>query len=231
MTYLDLAELSSVFNGRWLWSARRTAVARFRRADHFGDPTLPLDEAVRQLVREQTGRSLEGPICLLTNLAWVGYCFNPISLYFCFAADGRRLATLVAEVTNTPWAERHCYVLDAQGTTESSACEFQFTKQLHVSPFLPPNISYRLRVRGPARQLVVHLEAERGGEKLLDATLSLKQRAINGGGLARMLLRYPLLPQLTLARIHWQALKLWWTGHRVYPHQNHRHTSWELTRT
>jgi DUF1365 family protein len=86
-------------------------------------------------------------------------------------------------------------------------------------------------VRGPARQLVVHLAAERHGEKLLDATLSLTQRAITTGTLARLLARYPLLPQLTLARIHWQALKLWWTGHRVFPHPKHAKPHWEFTRT
>ena len=104
MAYLDLAELPGVFDGRLLWSARRPAPAWFRRADHFGDPELPLDEAVRRHVHEATGNRPEGPIRLLTHLRYFGYVFNPISVYYCFTPGGERVETLVAEVTNTPWA-------------------------------------------------------------------------------------------------------------------------------
>ncbi|NIW24991.1 MAG: DUF1365 family protein, partial [Gammaproteobacteria bacterium] len=50
MVYLDLSELDAVFSTRWLWSTNRRALARFRRMDHFGDPNVPLDQAVRDLV-------------------------------------------------------------------------------------------------------------------------------------------------------------------------------------
>src|SRR5512147_1165020 len=88
MVYLDLDELPRVFAGRWFWSTRRRALARFRREDHLGDPLRPLDACVRDLVERETGRRPEGPIRLLTHLAYYGYCFNPVSFYYCFDAAG-----------------------------------------------------------------------------------------------------------------------------------------------
>ena len=111
MMYLDLNELPTLFRSRWFWSNERFNVATFRRRDHFGDPAVSLDETVRTLVESRTGRRPTGPIRLLTHLRYFGYCFNPLSIFFCFAPDGQSLDTVVAEVSNTPWGERHCYVL------------------------------------------------------------------------------------------------------------------------
>ncbi len=111
MMYLDLSELDTVFRHRWLWSTRRSALARFRRENHLGDATVPLDQAVRDLVEGETGSRPQGPVRLLTNLSYFGYCFNPVSFYYCFDAADQQLETIVAEVNNTPWGERFCYVL------------------------------------------------------------------------------------------------------------------------
>jgi DUF1365 family protein len=137
MAYLDLAELDEVFAGRWLWSTSRPALARFRRGDHLGDGGAPLDAAVRSLVEGETGERPAGPIRLLTQLAYLGYCFNPVSFYYCFDAAGERVVTIVAEVNNTPWGERHCYVLDARG---GAGLAFAPRKALHVSPFMPMDV-------------------------------------------------------------------------------------------
>ena len=112
MLYLDLTELPKVFAGRWLWSTRaaRARVAAPRRL--LGDPREPLDESVRRLVAAETGRRPAGPIRLLTHLRYFGYGFNPVSFYYCFDSGGTAVETIVAEVSNTPWGERHCYVLD-----------------------------------------------------------------------------------------------------------------------
>jgi len=112
--YLDLDELDRVFAGRWLWSARRPAVAWLDRRLHLGDPAVPLDEAVRRVVQETLGRRPAGPIRLLTHLTYFGVGFNPVSFYYCFREDGTTLDALVAEVNNTPWNEQHPYVLDAR---------------------------------------------------------------------------------------------------------------------
>ena len=109
--YLDLAELDSVFRGRWFWSACRRALARFRREDHVGPVDEPLDQTIRCLVKDETGAEPTGPIRLLTHLSYFGYCFNPVSFYYCYDSTGEEVETVVAEVSNTPWGERCCYVL------------------------------------------------------------------------------------------------------------------------
>ena len=128
MMYLDLDELPTLFRNRWFWSNERFNVATFRRSDHFGDPAVSLEETVRALVESRTGRRPTGPIRLLTHLRYFGYCFNPLSVYFCFANDGQSLDTVVAEVSNTPWGERHCYVLPVRGN------------QIHVARPEPPDL-------------------------------------------------------------------------------------------
>ena len=111
MLYLDLAELPEVLDGRLLWSARRPSLAWFRRADYLGDTARPLDHEVRDLVEQRTGARPVGPIRLLTHLRYFGYVMNPVSFYYCFDAAGERVETVVAEITNTPWKERHSYVI------------------------------------------------------------------------------------------------------------------------
>jgi hypothetical protein len=214
MVYLDLDELEQVFHKRWFWSTGRPAPAWFRRADHAGDPQLPLDTWVRQRVREATGRLPQGPIRLLTQLRYFGYCFNPISIYYCFTPDGEHLEALVAEVTNTPWRERHCYVLPAAGDRH----DYRFSKMLHVSPFMPLGLDYRWRSNRPGATLGVHMDVLQHGEKLFDATLSLRRRAITGPALAATLCRFPVMTLQVIIAIYWEALRLWWKNTPFFAH-------------
>jgi len=219
MVYLDLAELDRVFERRWFWSCKRPALARFRREDHLGDPAVPLDTAVRELVLTETGRYLQGPIRLLTNLSYFGYCFNPVSFYYCFDTAGERVETIVAEVNNTPWGERHCYVLgEASNQGTGSHKRYAPVKQMHVSPFMPMDVAYDWRFSSPAQQLNVHMQNSSGGQKVFDATLEFERSEISTGSLARVLLVYPLMTLKVIIAIHWQALRLWLKRVPVYDH-------------
>jgi DUF1365 family protein len=220
MLYLDLDELDEVFRGRWLWSVRRPAMAWFRRRDHLGDPDVPLNEAVRDLVESRTGRRPDGPIRLLTHPRYFGYVMNPVSFYYCFDADGKRVDTIVAEVHNTPWGEMHTYVLDAAGHERRK--RFRFDKTFHVSPFMGMDQQYDWRFVDPGERLPVHMENWEDGQLLLDATMALKRRPITGGRLARMLVRYPFMTGKVIAAIYFQALRLWLKRCPFYPHPKHR---------
>jgi len=219
MMYLDLAELPQLFRGRWLWSARRPAVAWFRRADHLGDPGTPLDEAVRVLVADRTGTRPDGPVRLLTHLRYFGFGMNPVSFYFCFDRAGERVDFVVGEVNNTPWGEQHCYVLDRRSSlAEGRRRRWRFPKSFHVSPFMPMDQTYDWAFLEPGERLVVHMESVEAGRSVFDATLSLERREIRGAALARVLLRHPLLTVEVLGAIYWNALRLWWKRVPVFTH-------------
>lgn len=220
--YLDLSELDEAFAGRWFWSADRPAAAWFRRGDHFGDPAIPLDETVRELVRESTGRAPTGPIRLLTHLRHFGYLMNPVSFYYCFDETGSALESIVAEVHNTPWGETHCYVLTERANeTPGETKRFRFAKSFHVSPFMGMDQTYRWRFDQPDGDLHVHMENWEREGRIFDATLQLERVPITTRSLALTLACYPFMTAKVIGAIYGQALKLWWKRCPFFPHPKH----------
>ncbi len=219
--FLDLEELPTLFNGRCLWSHDAPNIAYFRRRDHLGDPHVPLDRAVRDLVEQQTGARPQGAIRLLTHLRYFGYCFNPLSVYYCYDTK-HELEVIVAEVHNTPWGDEHCYVLERSVDEHPSRKwrQFRFPKKFHVSPFMPMDMNYDWRCSVPAETLQVHINSSNDTEKVFDATLSLKRRPISTGTLLRLLLTKPPMTYKVIAMIYRQAFRLWMRGAPYYPHPN-----------
>lgn len=219
MPYLCLDEVSEVFAGRWFWSARGRALAEFRRSDYLGDPALPLQDEVRRRIREETGAAHRGPIYLLANLRYFGYVMNPIACYYCFDESETRLEFLVAEVNNTPWDERHSYVLT--GPSVGHWLDTSFDKRFHVSPFHPMAMRYHWRSNTPGRHLLLRMENREADETVFDATLSLAARPMTAASLNGLLLRYPFMTARVALAIYWQALRLYAKGVPFHPHPKH----------
>ncbi|NND69064.1 MAG: DUF1365 domain-containing protein [Halioglobus sp.] len=216
MPFLNLEEIPELFDRRWLWSRRGRALAEFRRSDYLGDPSVPLIDAVRQRIRESTGATQTGPIYLLANLRYFGYCVNPIACYYCYSEDGEHLDYLVAEVTNTPWEERHSYVLP--GPDSGQWLRTEFDKAMHVSPFNPMAMRYHWRSNQPGEHLALHLENHAEGEKVMDATMTLDAQPLTGGSMARLLAFYPFMTARVALAIYWQALRLFLKGVPIHTH-------------
>jgi uncharacterized protein len=217
--YLDLSELDLVFKKRWFWSFNKWNLACFLRRDYFGDEKISIEQAVRDRVQAETGARPTGPIRLLTHGRYFGYTMNPVSFYYGFQDDGKTLDWILAEITNTPWGERHAYFLPiSQATRKAGTWHWDFTKSFHVSPFLPMNRDYHWAFESPGNSLRVHMDVMNETTRDFDATLVLERKALSANTLASCLLRYPFITFKTALSIYWQAMKLWTKRIPFYPH-------------
>lgn len=215
--YLDLDELPHLFDRLWFCSTHRPAPVRFRRSDHLGPQSVPLKEAVKRKVVELGGREPLGRICLLTNLRYFGYGYNPVSFYFCHNADGQP-PTVLAEVNNTPWGEQHCYMIPLDRPRPEIA------KAFHVSPFMDLDMTYRWAISKPGRRLTVHIENVQNGERLFDAALALRRMPLSKQNLARMMLAFPFMTLKAIGAIYFEALRLWLKKTPIHAHSRSKET-------
>ncbi|MEM7026947.1 MAG: DUF1365 domain-containing protein [Pseudomonadota bacterium] len=220
MMYLDLDELSNVFNPFRFWSTENFNIASFRRVDHVGDNKLSLKESVKTLVKEKTGKLPTGPITLLTHLRYFGYVMNPVSFYFCWDAKRDYVETIVAEVHNTPWGEQHCYVLDGEIHSGKNR-SFAFDKAFHVSPFMGMKQHYRWSFNCPGENLNIGMQTFEDDKHQFTACMRLHEHQINQRNLNRVLINYPLMTVKVIVAIYWQALQLWWKKTPFYEHPKH----------
>jgi DUF1365 family protein len=230
MMYLDLEELPQLFERRWLWSARAPACAWFRRADYMGPREKPLREAVLDRVEQSIGRRPDGAVRVLTHLRTFGYVFNPVTIYYCFDASDR-LEAIAAEITNTPWRERHAYVLDARRSNGDLQLSWRFQKEFHVSPFHGMDVEYEWRLSSPGDDIVVHMTSLEGNRPVFHAGLALQRRPITARSLAGALVRHPLHTLRLHAAIYWQAARLFLKHAPFHEHPRNARAETEMRTT
>ena len=149
-----------------------------------------------------------GEAWLQTYPRVLGHTFKPVSFWYCHTASGA-LRAIVVEVNNT-FGERHCYLLDAPRYGVALCAD----KVFHVSPFCSVEGRYRFRfmrtVHAGVERIVARVDHDDAqGQPLIETSLSGALEPVTAASLRRALLRYPALTLGVVARIHWQALRLW----------------------
>lgn len=223
---LDLDRLDETIASHRALSSHRLWPLRFKRSDYMGQSERPLAESVRDLVAERTGERPDGPIRLLGHLRTFGWCFNPIVVYLCHDTAGE-LRWVVCDVTNTPWKERHQYVMAA---TDDGLRDHVEPKMLHVSPFMPMDQRYRFNLSDDDSRFRLRIDTIDDGTEPFSAGVELDASPMSDRSLLGAMVTHPLLTARVTLGIHAQALRLWQRGVPVVRHPHRDRTNETVTR-
>jgi len=205
MLWLDLDEILLLDRTSKFWSFSRFNLAWWRRGDYFPDYQGNLKTIVQTYFAEKQVKI--DKIFLLTHPRYFGIGFNPISLYYGYD-ESQQLKAIIAEVTNTPWLERHYYFLPVN--KEKYNCTV-LQKAFHVSPFLPMDLIYQFTFNQPQEKLFFHMKiSNQQQQNIFNAGVNLSARPITSQALNQLLYRFPWQTVKIITGIYWQALKLWW---------------------
>lgn len=194
-----------------LFSRNRFNLLSFHDRDHGDGSGAALRVQVESFLR-RAGIALQGGrIRLLTMPRVLGYVFNPISLYYCHAQDGRLMA-MAYEVTST-FGVRHTYVIPVEQAEQAAGVIRQgAAKSLYVSPFMDMAMDYAFKGRAPGEALTLTIDGYDAEGLLITATMTGRRQALTDARLLSAVVALPLLTLKVMAAIHWEALKLWLKG-------------------
>ena len=217
MACLDIDRLENAMSVAPFTSLNRPNIASFYDKDHFGDPRQPLRQRLNADAAANGITLPDGQILLLTNLRYLGYAFNPISLYYCHNRAGQ-LEIVLAEVNNTFGETKNYWLTTLNQLPASNALKYRCPKEMHVSPFNKMELDYEFVLTEPGETLVAHMNTLDEGRHFFDATLTLNREPWSAGNLAKALARFPWMTAKVIGAIHWEALRLWLKKVPVYTH-------------
>ncbi|MGV2986928.1 DUF1365 domain-containing protein [Vibrio sp. E150_011] len=212
MPAIDLDELVQLKNQVWGFGDQWWHWARFRREDYLGSGDLKT--AVQAKVFELTGEKLTGKVIAVCHLRYLGLYFSPVNFYYVYD-DNDEWRYLLAEVSNTPWNERHYYALKANKGDHGE--NWEHDKAFHVSPFNPIEQRYKWKLKPLGKRLFVHLACHRG-HKEFDATVNMQGKPFSSQELLWLLVKTPVMAIKVVFGIYWHAFKLWCKGMPIYDH-------------
>lgn len=209
---VDIDRLAELDRASPIFSVRRWNLLSFRESDHGLGDGSPLRAHVDRMLARAGCALPGGRVLLLCYPRVLGFVFNPLSIYYCYDADGD-LAALIYEVRNT-FGESHTYVAPLRGLAAGGPIRQQRDKLFYVSPFLDMTMRYRFRLMPPGDRLTVRiLETDEAGP-ILAATFSGRRSALTTRNLLSAFVRIPVLTFKIVAAIHWEALRLYIKGLR-----------------
>lgn len=226
MLALDLDELATIENN-WIFSVNQSALLQFKTSDYF-DGVHDLSEFKQRIedkVTQLGGIWNRDKIIMLTQVRCLGLYFSPVNFYYCYEND--KCKYLLAEVSNTPWNEKHYYLVPFENISNQPELT---PKAFHVSPFMTMDMGYRWKLTAPKSSVSMHIENikndydDKGNPiKVFDATFGLKKQSWNERNLKKILLRFPAMTLSIVVKIYWQAFKMFvLKGFKYIPHPNSR---------
>lgn len=215
MLMVDVDAVESVFKRSRLWSMERFNLISFHRKDYLGPSDISLREAVCRHIYDQIGEHFTGRIMMLTHPRYLGIIFNPVSFYFCYNTE-QQLEYVIAEITNTPWNERHAYVLAVNKPTDSHV--FAFEKRFHISPFMPMNVDYLWRFNLDPQKMKIVMQVNQDGKRQFEVISAMQAKPLSTVNMRGLPVKYPLQTAAVVMRIYWQAFRLWLKRVPFYSH-------------
>ena len=201
----DIDKLEELSSKSLLFSFNRWNLFSFKSSDHGDGSATPLNLQIRALLANNQLDEAGHSIKLLCYPRMFGYTFNPLSVFYCYDANGT-LRAMIYEVHNT-FNERHSYLIPV--SNEDSVIRQQAEKGFYVSPFMPMVAPYQFRMRPPGEKIAVCIHQSDAEGPLLNATFTGKYRPFSDKNLIRILFKYPLMTIKVILGIHWEALRLW----------------------
>jgi len=209
--WLKLSELDTLNTHlkRFSTAPDSKAWVKFLRSDYMGAGKNDLETQVLNRMSELNHSKLSGDVFFLGQARTFGMYFSPVNLYYLRQPDGF-YSHMLAEVSNTPWNDRHHYLVDLNVQADQP-------KAFHVSPFNPMDMRYQWDVQQPGEQLCLQLSCVKE-QKHFTAALNLQRQPLNNSTLRKSLLAIPSMTVKTILGIYWQALKLFFKRVPIYTH-------------
>lgn len=225
--WLDVEQPHHVDRISRFWSTKAFNFVRFQRKKYQPN-NHSIHTSVCNIIKEKTGHEFNGKVYLLGNLTHWGYCYNPVTFYFCYNQD-QHLEYILSEIHNTPWGERFTYLHDiARQENRSSHPSnqldgnllFKFDKQFHVSPFMPMGLEYQWNFKITDGKILISMNLLQNSKSIFNATMNLNEQPLTRKKANQIALYYPLTCLKVLVAIYWQALRLWLKRIPFFTHPN-----------